>query len=620
MGHLEGLHHLFGVPGLVVLEQRPLEGLALGGLFHKYRLEGVGVEAGVEHTGADGAGGGVKVLDLLGPHVVFVEVLGQIDRVLEGAARVAGHEVGHQVLLFARLLAQLVELILELVKDLDGGFAHIGQGVGGAVLGGHLQLARDVVLHQLFEEGLVRVGHQVVKPDAAADEHLFDPGQLAHPAQNLEVVAVVHDQVGAGLGRQAVLAAGAHSLEHLFPAGGEPEVRRRAADVVDIALEVGLVGHPLGLGHNAVGAAAGDPAALVELDGAEVAPAEAPTVLDDGELHLPDGGHAPHGLIDRVIPPGIGQGVNFIQLPPHQGFGGQVLDEILLALFLDDDLAADHILVVHLDPAGLGVGHFIRGDLFVPRALHIPGGQVVEVGHVAGAVHVGDGLDGFPGGQAAGDLHRLVLPHAEADQVRPRVLGDAGQDGVQPVVVMGEPPEGGFQPAQDYRQVGVGLFGQFGVDGGAPVGAGPRLAAGGIFVLGPGDLGHRVVADHAVHVAAADEKAVFGFAEPLEVLAVGIPGLGQHPHPVALGLQKAADDGGAEAGVVHIGVAAHHHEIQLVPAPPGHVLPADGQKLGVLGQGGGGFLFCHRLVLILSSGGYSSDGVSGWFRFISSHC
>lgn len=89
------------------------------------------------------------------------------------------------------------------------------------------------------------------------------------------------------------------------------------------------------------------------------------------------------------------------------------------------------------------------------------------------------------------------------------------------------------------------------------------------------------MADHAVHVAAADEEAVLRLAESLEVLAVGVAGLGQHADLVALSFQQAADDGGAKAGVVHIGVAAHHHEVQLVPSPGFHVGPADGKKFGV---------------------------------------
>ena len=104
VGHFQRLDDLFGVAGLIILEQGALKRLALSGLFHKHRLQGVGVEAGVEHTGAHGAGRGIKILHLLGAHMVLVEVFGQIDGILEGAARVAGHEIRHEVLLFPAFL------------------------------------------------------------------------------------------------------------------------------------------------------------------------------------------------------------------------------------------------------------------------------------------------------------------------------------------------------------------------------------------------------------------------------------------------------------------------------------------------------------------------------------
>ena len=320
----------------------------------------------------------------------------------------------------------------------------------------------------------------------------------------------------------------------------------------------------------------------MQLDGAEVAAAEAAAILDDGELHLADGGHAAHGLVDGVIAAGVGQGVDLIQLPADEGLGGDVLDEVLFALLLDDDIAADDILIVHLDAAGLGVGHLIGGHLLEAGTLHIPLGQVVEVGHVAGTIHVGDALHRLSCRQTAGDRHGLVLAHAEADDVRTRVLGDAGQDGVQPVVVMGESAQRGLEAAQNDGQIGVSLLCKSGVDGGAAVGPCAALAAGRILILRAGDLCDGIVTHHAVHVAAADEEAVLRLSEPLEVLAVGVAGLGQHAHLVALGFQQAADDGGAKAGVIHIGVAAHHHEVQLVPPPSLHVGPADGEKFGVM--------------------------------------
>ena len=91
VGQLQSLDHLFGVAGLVVLQQCALQRLALGGLFHKYRLEGVGVKAGIEHTGAHGAGGGVEVLHLLGHIADAVEVLREHDRVVERRAGVRAH-------------------------------------------------------------------------------------------------------------------------------------------------------------------------------------------------------------------------------------------------------------------------------------------------------------------------------------------------------------------------------------------------------------------------------------------------------------------------------------------------------------------------------------------------
>ena len=141
---------------------------------------------------------------------------------------------------------------------------------------------------------------------------------------------------------------------------------------------------------------------------------------------------------------------------------------------------------------------------------------------------------------------------------------------------------GGLEAAQNDGQIRVSLLCKSGVDGGAAVGPCAALAAGGVLVLGAGDLGDRVMADHAVYVAAADEETVLRLAEPLEVLAVAVAGLGQHAHLIALGFQQAADDGGAETGVVHIGVAAHHHKVQLFPPPGLHVGPADGEKFGVM--------------------------------------
>jgi hypothetical protein len=53
--------------------------------------------------------------------------------------------------------------------------------------------------------------------------------------------------------------------------------------------------------------------------------------------------------------------------------------------------------------------------------------------------------------------------------------------------------------------------------------------------------------------------------------------LGENGHAIPLRLQHTPDDGGAEAGVIHIGVPGDEEEIVVVPAPFMHFLPGDGQ-------------------------------------------
>ena len=146
---------------------------------------------------------------------------------------------------------------------------------------------------------------------------------------------------------------------------------------------------------------------------------------------------------------------------------------------------------------------------------------------------------------------------------------------------MREPPQRSFQTAQNDRQIRIGLFGQLGVNRRAAVRACATLAARRIFIFCTRNFCHRVVADHTVYVAAADEEAVLRLSEPLKILAVTVAGLCQHAHLVALCFQQTADDGRTKAGVVHIGVAAHDHEIQLIPSPRFHVRTVDGKKFGI---------------------------------------
>ena len=265
--------------------------------------------------------------------VLLLEEQGQLHGVLQGAPGVGGHEVGHQELLLPQLLGDAVKFLRKSLVNVDVGLAHGVQNVAGAVLRGHLQLTGDVVLDQLLEKGVVGVLHHIVVPDSRPDEHPLDPRQLPDLPQQLQIVPLVGVQGRTGGGGQA-LSSHAEALFLLLFAGGMPEVGRGPAHIVDVALEPGQRGQELCLGQHRFLAADGDLPPLVEGDGAEVAVAEAPPVVGDGELHLRQAGNAALRVVHGVPAPGVGQGVDVVQLLGGQNPHGRVLDQHFLLLAL----------------------------------------------------------------------------------------------------------------------------------------------------------------------------------------------------------------------------------------------------------------------------------------------
>ena len=390
MGAAEGLQHQPPLFRPLPLHQGPLHGLLVGIGGDVDRLHGPGVQAGVVHTGGQGAGGGVEVLNLLGLTAGAVEPLGQPHRVVQSAARVRGDEVGHQVLLLAVLPVESLVLLPELLIDLHMGLSHVIQHPVDTVLRGHLELAGHVIFHQLGEELPVPVLHQVVEPDAGADEHLFDAGDGPDLPQQLEVVGLVGVQVGAGLGGQAGPVP-AHARLELLLTGGMPEIGGGPAHVVDVALKAGVLHQALRLPQHALVAPGGDGPPLVEGQGAEVAGPKAAPVMDDGEADLLDGGHAPHGVVHGMGLSHIGQLEHGVQLGGGQGHGGGIGNEQPVPVLLQDGLPPHRVVLLVLHLIGLGVGPLVGTDRLEGGDLHHGVGALAGVPPgEAGAPHVGD--------------------------------------------------------------------------------------------------------------------------------------------------------------------------------------------------------------------------------------
>ena len=488
----------------------------------------------------------------------------------------AGHQVWHQILLRAVLLVELFILPPELQKNIEVGLAHVVQYRADTVLRRHLQLAGDVVLHQLLEEVLVLVLQHIVVADAGADEHLLDLGQLPHFLQQLRVLGVIGVQIGAGLRRKAA-AVLAHTALLLLLAAGVAEVGAGAAHIVDIALELGILRQQPGLLHHRLDGAAGDHASLMERQCAEVAAAEAAPVVGDGEPHLLNGGDARgvHG----VYLPRIGQGVQVVQLLPAQGTGGGIHHQQPPLAGLEHGAAPDGVVLVVFDLRGAGVGLLVGADLLVGGAGRLMEAAAAIVGGDIGrAWYVGDLLHRRLFGETAGDLRRGALAHTVDQQVGGGVEQDAPAHLILPVVVVGEAPQRRLQSADDDGRVGERLPRPVGIDDGRTVGTVSHLAAGAVQIPCAAALGHRVVGHHGVQIAAADEHAVPGLAHGAERLRRVPVRLGQNGHAVALRLQQAGDEGGAEAGVVDVAVCSDHQKIIVIPAALDHLLAADRQK------------------------------------------
>ena len=492
----------------------------------------------------------------------------------------AAHEIGHHKLLFSQPFVEMLVLGKKPPVHLVGGLAHHVQHRVGDVLRRHLQLAGDMVLHQLPQEGAVLVAEQVVEADAAADEHLLHPRQAAELAQQLQVIPVVHRQVFAGGGEQA-LAVGAHALCQLLLAAGMAEVGGGAADIVDIALEVRVLDQQFGFFNDGLVAAGLDDAALVEGQGAEAASAEAPPVGGEAELDLLNGRDAPQLFVRGVIRPHIGQGVHMVHLRRGQGLLGRVLHHVaaLRLVGFHQPLGHEGIRVAVLGVKALGVS----AAAFVQR---LPGGEGQGVVHtfqgpglVHGAPDISDIGDGKAAVQGLRHFHDAALAHAVQQQVRLGIQQQGTLQAVRPVVVVGQSAEAGFNAAHDDGLVGEAAADEVAVHHRGVVRPLAGDAAGGEGV-GPAALfGHGVVVHHGVHVAAHDQKGQTGLPQRQNAAGVLPVRLGDDAHLVAGVLQHPGDDGVAKGGVVHVGVADDIDKITLLPAPAVHVRPGDGQKI-----------------------------------------
>ena len=348
---------------------------------------------------------------------------------------------------------------------------------------------------------------------------------------------------------------------------------------MDVALEIRLGEESFRLRQQRFLAAALHHAALVEGQSAEAAAAEAAPAGGEGELHFGQGRHAAGLVVAGMPAAAVGQAVDPVQLGAVKGPGRRVgHHEFVLAVGLDQPFSGYGVAVFILQGKASGV--------FPPVLPHaVEGGQHDAVEHgggvlglIHGAVHVGDLVDGQARVQGFRYLHHGAFAHAEGDEIGLGVQQQGTLQGIGPVIVVGQPSQGGFDAADDDGDIAVDPPHQVGIDHAGVVRPKARASAGGVGVGAAPLFGHGVVVHHGVHVAAGDQKGQPRLAADRDGIRVLPVGLGDDGHLEAMAFQHPADDGRPEGGVVHVGVGQQIDEVRLLPAPLLHILFVYRQK------------------------------------------
>ena len=294
-GFLQGLQSQGVVFGLGILEQGPLQTF-LCQIRDMDRLECFRIESGVIHGRGDGSGGGIEILDLFWDHTIGFDIQGQLDRILQGRARMSGNQIGDQELFFAQLGIDLFIPLLESLVDSWTRLAHRAEGAFTDVLRGHFQLTADVMAADFLEKTGLLVHQDGVKPDPGSNENLFHAIEGTDLFQDAQIRAVVGAQSRAWLRRDA-LAVFADPPLLLLGTARFKEIGGRSTEVVDITFEIGVRDQGLGFVQNRRFAAPGDDPAVMEGNGAEMAATVATAMAVDRKPDFFDRRHAALGHI-----------------------------------------------------------------------------------------------------------------------------------------------------------------------------------------------------------------------------------------------------------------------------------------------------------------------------------
>ena len=243
---------------------------------------------------------------------------------------------------------------------------------------------------------------------------------------------------------------------------------------------------------------------LVVGEGAKRAGAKAAPVAGDGEAHRLQGR-------DNLAVRGMGLAgerklIDCIQLCGCQGQGRPVLDDDRLGMGLDDRSTVKRVLLFVVPGEGLGVFSFIRRDLgkagydqavITLFSRFSPAGDLFLY---RSSGHIPDLLSPLAVLQPQGYLPERALAHSINEQIGRRICQNGAAHCIRPIIVVGEPPQTGLDPAQDDGHAGKEAVDPVGVNDGCPVRPAQSAAWRIDIRASPLQIGRQIV-DHGVHVS-----------------------------------------------------------------------------------------------------------------------
>ena len=468
---------------------------------HKDRLHGQRIQPRVIHARRHRTGRRIEILHLIRPHMLFMQILGQHNRVLQRTARVGRHEVGHEILLTAGTFIDFFVCADKFLIDLILRLAHEREYIRRHVLGCHAELPGDMMLADLAHKSLIRVEHHVVEADAGSDKHFFHFWQLPNRPKYIEIFPVVSNQVGAGFRVETLSVFAGTDFQLLF-AGRRSEIGSRTADVVDVAFEFGVVSHLHGLlDDRSLASRLHDPP-LMKSEGAEITAAVASAVGRNTELDFLDGGDAACIFIHRMVGPHVGQRVNVVHLQHRKRLRGRILDNIQgTVVDLIEDFGLERVRILILDPKALRVRAPVTFYLLIIRQAY----RVVDPFRVAGLIDSprdeGDVTDTKTRGERVRDLDDAVLSHTVGNKVCSGIEQNRPADRIRPVIVVGKATKRCLQASEDDRCLLVYLSDEVAVHDDRAIRPLSHDSAGCERVRLPALFGHRVMVHHGIHVA-----------------------------------------------------------------------------------------------------------------------